>query len=356
MTNLKLSAKEIAHGRWSEILQAAGIDRQYLTKKETPCPLCGGTSRFCYYDKTEGGRDGDRVNPSGLYSCRHCGGGNGLGLLMGYLGLSAKEAFQWIEQWYYGMDIVSRPVAMEVPSKPVVSPEELILAARAKHKKIWSESRPVVEGDPVYLYLSNRIPGFTKSHISPMIRFHPALDYRVQDQDGHWKSLGLFPAMVAYVMWNDGLSQDLHRTYLTKNGFKADVPDPKKTLKSSGLFGGAVRLSNPKGNVLAVSEGIETAYAVEIFKNLPCWPLLNTYNMTQFAIPSNIEYLHIFEDNDLTDMNGVKVGAKAAKALKDRAEAKGVTVRIHSTAKQGTDFLDLLVGIRNSKNQNLVAF
>ena len=39
-------AKGRARGRWSQVLEACGIDRAVLNRKNQPCPLCGGTDRF----------------------------------------------------------------------------------------------------------------------------------------------------------------------------------------------------------------------------------------------------------------------------------------------------------------------
>lgn len=343
MQSYRKSAKEIAPGLWTEILVGAGIDRGLLTKKEGPCPICGGNTRFSYYDKSIRGKDSNQ-NQHGLNYCHHCGGRNGLSLLMEYLGLSAADAYKWIENWYYGQEVDSRPTPIYVPVVEAQMTAAKIAAIKQKHCNCWQRARPVTKGDPVWKYLCNRIPGFHEGMISPVIRYHPGLDYMVYDQESKQaKSLGKFPAMIAYITGPNGDCQDIHRTYLTPDGQKADVPSPKKTLASYGVFGGAIQLSRPCGNVLAVSEGIETAYAVELFKGLPTWALLNTSNMMKFVIPSGITVLHIFEDNDAPNRQGVKVGTKAATVLQERAKEAGVKVLRHTVSSTGMDFLDLLV-------------
>jgi putative DNA primase/helicase len=181
--------------------------------------------------------------------------------------------------------------------------------------------------------------------ISSMIRFHPSQDY-YEDVDGEFKKLGNYCAMISFIMAPDGSCQDIHRTYLTKDGEKAPVANVKKTLASIEVKGGAIRLSSPTGNVLAVAEGIESAYAVEIFKNLPCWSLVNTSGMKNFIVPEGIKYLHIFADNDKPNKFKVRAGFDAACKLRDRVEKSGVIVTLHSPTKVGTDILDLLCGIQ----------
>lgn len=343
MQQLTMKAPEIAPGRWRDILLAAGMDANYLKKQEGPCPLCGGNTRFTYYDRDE---KGGNSNVNGFYFCRHCGGGNGFKLLQGYLGFGFKQAASWIEEWFYGQPIETRiqPIPVSVASSSFS--ESDILKRKLKHKSLWNSSRAVVEGDPVWKYLCNRIPGFNASMISPMLRCHPCVDYYEAVGDA-FKKTGTYPAMIAFIMAADGSCQDLHRTYLTKDGMKAPVGEVKKTLASIGVKGGAIQLAKPTGNVLAVAEGIESAYAVEIFKKLPCWSLLNTSGMKNFVIPSGIKYLHIFADNDKPDNFGVKPGTKAALALKENAEKQGVIVKITTPTTVGTDILDLLVGIRS---------
>lgn len=43
--------KRRAHGRWTELLRALGVDENLLNRRNQPCPLCGGTDRFQYTDK-----------------------------------------------------------------------------------------------------------------------------------------------------------------------------------------------------------------------------------------------------------------------------------------------------------------
>lgn len=335
--NQGMKARDIAPGRWRDILQAAGIDEAYLKKEEGPCPMCGGKTRFFFGDKES----------RGTWYCRYCGSGDGFALMKASLGMEFAEAARWIENWFGGQPVEIR----SAPPAPVHHPDELtaeeIVKRKAKHKTLWESSSPVVEGDPVWKYLHKRIP-FFDGRVSKMIRTNMRLPYYEKVGD-RFKATGTYPGMVSMIMAPDGTCADIHRTYLTVEGDKAPVGEVKKTLASIGVKGGAIRLVRPTGNVLAVAEGIETAYAVMMFKQLPCWPLVNTAGMKNFVIPEGIDFLHIFADNDLPNRFGVRAGFEAAKKLQEKAQALGIRVTMHAPTKVGTDMLDLLVGIETAK-------
>ena len=111
----------------------------------------------------------------------------------------------------------------------------------AQQRQQWAENArriaqvraqcvPLVPGDPVTLYLKRR--GFGGVWPLPaVLRLHRALPY--------WhgaEKLGPFPAMVAPIVAPDGRTVALHRTYLTADGRKADVPTPKKVTGAAGRW------------------------------------------------------------------------------------------------------------------------
>ena len=83
---------DLTRGHWTSILSSAGISPLYLTKKGTPCPLCGGTDRFMYDDK----------NGTGSSFCRKCpehgnpDAKNGLELYCLYKNVNKAEAIKEI--------------------------------------------------------------------------------------------------------------------------------------------------------------------------------------------------------------------------------------------------------------------
>ena len=120
--------------------------------------------------------------------------------------------------------------------------------------QVWAQCVSLMPGDPVTLYLKRRGFGGVWP-LSPVLRLHPALPY----WDGD-KKLGTFPAMVARMTAPDGCIVALHRTWLTRDGRKADVPDPKKLTPAAGpLAGACIALMKPSAGVIGIAEGIETA-------------------------------------------------------------------------------------------------
>ena len=63
-----------------------------------------------------------------------------------------------------------------------------------------------------------------------MVRFHPALGYWQRNDRDEAELIGRFPAMVALVTAADGMPVTVHRTYLTADGRKAPVTEPKKLM------------------------------------------------------------------------------------------------------------------------------
>lgn len=73
---------QVARGQWRKILFNLGVDKNFLTGRHGPCPLCGGSDRFRFDDRYG---DGD-------YFCGQCGAGKGFRLLMGIKGWTFAQA------------------------------------------------------------------------------------------------------------------------------------------------------------------------------------------------------------------------------------------------------------------------
>ena len=86
-----MHAAELAVGRWPGLLVQFGIERNLLTGKHAPCPVCEGRDRFRFDDRE--GR--------GTFFCSHCGAGDGFRLLQLVKGWSFKQP--------YGADIGPLP-------------------------------------------------------------------------------------------------------------------------------------------------------------------------------------------------------------------------------------------------------
>ena len=143
--------------------------------------------------------------------------------------------------------------------------------------------------------------------------------------------------MIALIQAPDGTSVSLHRTYLTRDGYKADVPGPKKLMSPAvprATRGGAIRLF-PVEETLAVTEGIETGLAVRMAAGLPVWVAVSAGNMRGLMVPQRVQLLVICADHD-------QAGLAAAKALARRMLAEGHRVKILAPDLPGTDWADTL--------------
>lgn len=313
-----MHAAELAVGRWPGLLVQFGIERALLTGKHAPCPVCDGKDRFRFDDKE--GR--------GTFICSHCGAGDGFKLLHLVKGWSFKQAASEVES------IVGTVQAGTV--KPAQSDAAKVEACR----RIWRESRAVVAGDPVSTYLLRR----TGSDTAPAcIRFHPALPYRHDDG-----STTRHPAMIARVQDAEGNGAAIHRTYLSSDGEKADVPTVKKVAGSLPPSS-AVRLF-PASSSMGIAEGIETALSASVRFGVPVWSCVSAGGMERWTPPPGTERVIIFGDNDLSG-----TGQAAAWNLAKRLIAAGFAVEVKIPGEPGADWADAdaRIGERRSTVCNL---
>jgi putative DNA primase/helicase len=163
------------------------------------------------------------------------------------------------------------------------------------------------------------------------VRYHARLPYR--HDDGRFT---YHPAMLARVDNPEGAMVTLHRTYLTLDGHKAEVPTVKKLMSPAtpgATRGGAIRLY-PAGETLAVTEGIETALAFRLATGLPAWAAICAGGMAQLIVPAEVRLVVICADHD-------PVGLKAARALARRLLFEQRRVKILSPDTPGADWADL---------------
>jgi hypothetical protein len=221
----------------------------------------------------------------------------------------------------------------------------------AKRNWIFDKlAKPVVEGDPVWKYLNNRVPGLK---IPESVRYLPNADYW-ENSDAGPKLIGRFPAMIVRGFDPHDRCVQLHTTYLTYDGAKANVEYPKKTRTSLGVSSYCFRLSQiDETGVLGISEGIETAFAAELRFGHPVWSCHSNTVLANFEIPSSVlskvSKLIIYSDNDgwRTRQDGTKwnPGLSKARELKQklgvvrRPDGKVIPILIAYTATIG-DFAD----------------
>ena len=89
--------------------------------------------------------------------------------------------------------------------------------AASKNAVMWAQGFPINGGDPVAQYLDSR--GIRLDAWPVALRYNPGLDYW---HDG--RSMGWHPAMLGAVTDPTGKLVSVHRTYLTQDGRKADLP------------------------------------------------------------------------------------------------------------------------------------
>lgn len=311
--------KATARGGWPGILTTLGVPAEVLHDRHGPCPGCGGTDRFRFDD-----RNGD-----GDFVCSGGGGdllsGDGFRLLMHVHGWTTAEALRKVADTLGIANGGNFPLTQAEPSVSNATPQPTNLTEiRAKLNTIWAATVPVDApvAEPARRYLARRGLSDLLQNPPRVWRFHPALDYwRIAS--GNPESLGRFPALVAKIESSDRVPVGLHQTYLTPDGRKADVPEPRKsrTLFKGALKGAAIPLYPASGR-LAVGEGIETILSVRVaLPDWPCWSCISATGLANVQIPASVQEILIAADADLT-------GLHAAEKLADRLTAEGRTVRI----------------------------
>jgi putative DNA primase/helicase len=305
---MRQSVRDVAKGRWSNILFTFGLTDKQLSGKHTSCPICVGKDRF-RFDNKEG---------RGTFYCSHCGAGDGVNLVMLLKEIDFKTAAAEIEQ-----------IAGVVNVSPTKSPPD-VNAAVEKLKRVWGESDLLVHGNEGMRYLAGR--GLDLDTPPKSLRLHPDLAYY---GDGG-QFIGKFPALVALVTGPEGKPATLHRTYL-QDAIKATVPSPKKLMSGKPIAGGAIRLSDT-GVCLGIAEGIETALAASALFQKPVWSCVNAHGIETFVPPANVERITIYSDND-----GNFVGQKAAFTAAHRLRQQGFEVAVMIPPLVG-DWLDVLNG------------
>jgi putative DNA primase/helicase len=296
--------KDRAQGRWSGILPALGIGESFLTGKHGPCPLCGGKDRW-RWDNREG---------RGTWICSQCGAGDGISLLMRRNGWEFHEAAKQIETI-----IGSAPA--DAPKRERSDREK-----RDAMNKLWRMSKAVEANDPVGRYLARRV-GLTSFPSCLRTAFN--VRYQSDRPSFH-------PAMIAMVTGPDGAPSILHRTYLTGDGDKAPVIEPRRLMSGTIAKGAAIRLE-PAGETLGIAEGIETALSASALFGVPCWAAVNAGMLAVWQPPPEAKRIIIFADNDAS-----YAGQAAAYALARRLGSHECVVEVQCPAKVDTDWNDVL--------------
>ena len=223
------------------------------------------------------------------------------------------------------------------PPLPELRPEPRTLA---HCNRLWLESLPLTHPDaePARRYFKHRDIGAILEDLPGNIRFHPRLSYHNGQGVTH------HPAIIARIQNTAGELVGVHRTYLTPDGRKADVPEPKKTLGRPLPPGMAIRLyPHLPGHPIAIAEGLETALAVRIgcdwiAQTANVWCVVHADGMTKFEPPPGVSRLDIWADRDKS-----RAGEIAADALRQRLEIPARVLMPPDLGRgKGTDWLDAM--------------
>ena len=351
------TVKSSAQNRWHEILVNFGMEQIFLTNKHGPCPFCGGTDRWRWDNK-----DG---NGNGI--CGQCGAGDGFYLVGNLLGLDPKRDFSAIATQvaeFLGM-AATREGSHKASPRPLGlvgnfrrnSLSQAAQAASQPDPKAWSKmqavgrdvvplSHPVAE--PGRLYMAHRgLVRIMDDLPDPTVfGFHAGLEY--------WddkRLVGTYPALVARIQAPNGATVNLHRTYLTTDGHKAPVPEPKKLMVPiyrGATRGGAIRLYSAT-DTLSVTEGTETALAVRLGTGQPVWSTITAGGMEHLLLPDTTRFVNVWSDLDLSG-----TGQRVAEALARRLTREGRAVRVCTPPGQipdgakGVDWLDVFNATRRA--------
>jgi len=253
------SVREIAKGRWKEILPALGVDAKHLTNKHGPCPICGGADRFRWDDQ----------HGEGGFICSQCGGGDGFRLAGRVTGQTFAQLAAKVEEMLgHNNDYGGR----------VGDVEEL--RQREKMKSVWEASGSPKWYGPVSMYLESRVGCLWPSQAI---------------REAIWNET---PVMVCKIDDYAGRrAVNLHLTMLTHEGHKANLDVAKRVMKGKLPDGCAIRLG-PEKAVMGVAEGIETAISAAIMFDMPVWACVNGMLLSKWIPPARAEQVTIFGDND----------------------------------------------------------
>ena len=263
------------------------------------------------------------VEDEGFFHCFGCGAhGDAIGFVMRADNVDFRTAVARL-----AAVAAAGPLRVE---RALPSDHQVAVELREKEERnrriawrLWDHAKEA-RGTPVEKYLRRRCLSLPPS---PVLRFAPRCFNREIDDDR-------LPAMLARVNGPDGEFLAVHRTWLTPDGRKAELRDPKMSL--GPIRGGAVRLA-PASAVLAIAEGIENALTA-IAAGYAAWSAVSAGGIPNVMLPRLVEEVVVVADNDA---NGV--GQRAAQRGAERWRAERRRVRIALTTCEGEDLNDMLV-------------
>ena len=338
--------RQQARGQWHGILLTLAPQLQEALKK-APRHVC------C---PVHGGRDGFRLHKdyveNGGAVCNTCGSFP-----------SGFRVLQWLTGWDFpqtlgavtellGMD---NGIPVPVPrnggngGNGATGRKQADEKIRQRLRQTWRDAVSLQDdwAKPALRYLMRR--GISPATLnSTRCKCHPNLAYFETGRG----VVGSFPALLTMLCDHQGNAITIHRTYLTLEGFKAPVENPKKTMPYPSihkLAGAVARLGQPENGTIGLAEGIETALAVREATGQVCWAATSAALLEAAVLPQSIRRVVVWADNDSN-----KAGQKAALRLAERLVKEGRKVKVEvpdrPAGQKSWDWNDVLA------NQGLCGF
>jgi len=304
------------------------------SERRGDCPVAGCTGHR--------GREPFTISAeTGQWTCHKCQARGNLIQLEQVLGNHETRG----RAYRHLCELVGR-TTMSAPARRVSRKSLVVGAGRTEpdapakpqhHLVVWDEAG-IGEGAAGIVEAYARHRGLKTAYgFGDEIRAHLGLPYYDGKRSGPARIL---KALVARVRAADGTVQGVQRIYLqpTTEGLfkKADVPAPKKMLGAKR--GGAIRLVEPTGGILALSEGMETAWAIIEATRTATWAAIDASNLADTVeIPEGISRLEIWADRDPKG-----TGQEAAYNAAERLARPGREVYLIIPPREGQDWLDVL--------------
>jgi putative DNA primase/helicase len=193
-------------------------------------------------------------------------------------------------------------------------------------KRLMGKATKLGPGVPAWDYLKGRCgitdaPGDLWSHPGLV---HPAAS-------------GTHPALLAVMRYADGSGSSIHRTFLGRDGWKAQVEPCRMIMPGKPINGSCVRLAPPViAGRIGIAEGIETALCASELFGMPVWAAISAGGLVSWDPPEFIRSVVIFGDNDAT-----YTGQASAYTLARRLSLAGLEVTVEIPEVKGADWCDV---------------
>lgn len=328
--NLYLSDNRL----WLEVYSNLGVDIPNAINGFNPGQKKGGTD-FC---PLHGGKSGKAfglfkdADVTGGSFCNSCGFfKSGYSLLMALYSWSFPQTLKEVAHasgYLDGLQRGSFTTPKPNPKFEKMRQEQEALEAkqseqrRAKVKELWSEAHKLTTkaASPAIQYLESRGISTASAYFGDEVRYHPGVDYwHKSDNQDKPTYYGKIPALLSVIRTPSGKPCNLHQTFITEHGTKADVPSVKKLrprIHDTPISGGGLQLCPPVP-IIGVGEGLETVASVTQAIGLPMWGLLNAGMMSNWIPPVGTRVVLGWEDPD-------EAGVKCGMALEERLRKMGI--------------------------------